>query len=79
MDDHKSEEESDREKSDSTETEVAPDIPEVQLIPSSEWNWEMSHDERLTQCELLEEKFWSLVRILIYNIKFLSLINFLTI
>jgi hypothetical protein len=53
--DLKSEEE---EKSESTETNP---IPENSLISSSEWNWEMSLEDRWTQCQLLEEKFWILV------------------
>ncbi len=53
--DLKSEEE---EKSESTETDP---IPEYSLISSSEWNWEMSLEDRWTQCQLLEEKFWNLV------------------
>ena len=61
MDDPKSEEELDRGKSDPTETGEESEISEVQLIPSSEWNWEMSHEERLAQCQLLEDKFWNLV------------------
>ncbi len=63
MDDPKSEEESDQDKSDPTETGEESEIPEVQMISSSEWSWEMSHEERLTQCQLLEDKFWNLVRI----------------
>ncbi len=46
------------EKLETTETDP---IPENYLISPSEWNWEMSLEDRWTQCQLLEEKFWILV------------------
>ena len=35
---------------------------EEEFVPSSEWSWKMSLEERLKQCQLLEEKFWILVK-----------------